>query len=50
MKSRGLTTWFVVDCLVHVSPNVLFFAEYLTPSLAREAETKRDNSWMNDYD
>ncbi len=29
MKSRGLTTWFAVDCLVHVSPKVLLFAEYL---------------------
>jgi len=29
MKSRGLTTWFAVDTLVHVSPKVLFFAEDL---------------------
>ena len=29
MRSRGLTTWFAVDCLVHVSPKVLRFAELL---------------------
>ena len=29
MKSRGLTTWFAMDSLVHMSPKVLFFSEYL---------------------
>ncbi|MBR3561348.1 MAG: hypothetical protein IKN81_07470 [Oscillospiraceae bacterium] len=29
MKSRGLTTWFAVDCLVHVSPKVMLFAGLL---------------------
>ena len=29
MKSRGLATWFAVDCLVHVSPKVMLFASFL---------------------
>ena len=29
MKSRGMTTWFAMDALVHMSPKVLLFAEYL---------------------
>lgn len=29
MKSRGLTTWFAMDSMVHMSPKVLLFAEYL---------------------
>ena len=29
MKSRGMTTWFAMDSLVHMSPKVLLFAEYL---------------------
>ena len=29
MKSRGITTWFAMDSMVHVSPKVLVLAERL---------------------